>query len=221
MTDLEIRQQERIVNAELARLLREECGLNAQAEVILDGRYPDVLIDRRDHGGPVILESEFAPAYSVNDDALAKLGLAYNGQPTAVTFALVLPEDLKQVHQRHLRDRLRSSRFLWSPCYSISGTHLDRRSGGVLDLSTEISQAEPPPDYDDLESAVVKLEKGASAAGARMYSKSGSMARIAQVFDRDASDEVANMAALMVINAMMFHDRLSSATAAVPPPPEK
>ena len=42
---------------------------------------------------------------------------------------------------------------------------------------------------------------------------------MAEVFEREASDEVANMAALMVINALVFHNKLSSSLAVIPPPP--
>ncbi len=211
----DIRQQERIVNAELARLLREQCGLDAQAETIVDGRQPDVLVMRPDKG-PVIIETEFAPARSVNDDALAKLGLAVRGETTRVTFAVTLPAFLREVHQRHLAERLADTELQWMPWYSIIDIDTAHK-GDVFQLSRELVNAAPPT--DDLEEAVSRLEAGAQTAGATLYSKPGSMSHVANVFDRDVSDEVANMAALMVINAMVFHDRLSSASIRYPPPP--
>ena len=212
MTTLQIRQQERIVNAELARILRERCGLNAQAEVIIDGRQPDILIVRSGKT-PVIIESEFIPARSVNDDALAKLGLSVAGKRTGVTFALKLRRDLREVPQDQLFERVAQSAFTWREWYSdtTSGSVV---SGNYEDLCEQINRAEPKSDI--LSDAVNELERGAKNAGAYLYYSEESLNRVADVFNRDPSLEVADMAALMVINAMVFHDRLSSASIAIP-----
>ena len=213
MSRQEAKQQERIVNGELARLLRERCNLDAQAETIVDGRQPDILIERSN--GPVIIETEFAPAYSVNDDALAKLGLEYRGEPAGITFAVTIPAELKATHQQHLQDRLAAATLKWQPWRSAYETGLPS-TGNFIELSEDVARAETRT--DDLEQAVERLAQGAQTAGSRLYSKLGSMARVALVFERDISDEVANMAALMVINAMVFHDRLASASGAITPP---
>jgi hypothetical protein len=212
MTTPQIRQQERIVNAELARILRERCGLNAQAEVIIEGRQPDVLIVRED-GVPVIIETEFMPARSVNDDALAKLGLPVNGQVTGVTFALKLRGDLRDVSQDQLLERVAQSTFTWREWYSdaTSGSVV---SGSYRDLCNQINRAEPKTDL--VADAVNELERGAKDAGAILYFNEANLERVAAVFDREPSLEVADMAALMVINAMVFHDRLSSASISIP-----
>ena len=212
MTPTEIRQQERIVNAELARLLRERCGLDAQAEVIVDGRQPDILIVRSDNT-PVIVETELMPARSVNDDALAKLGLPVNGQPTGVTFAVRLPAELRDVEQRHLGERVAIATLNWQEWFADS-TSGAIGSGSYEGLAEQVRRAEPKS--DPIAGAVLELETGASAAGALIHAKPEVMRRVAQVFDRDATREVANMAALMVINAMVFNDRLSSVSGQVP-----
>ncbi len=217
MTTPGIRQQERIVNVELARLLRERCSLDAQAEVIIDGRQPDVLIVRED-GIAVIIESEFVPARSVNDDALSKLGLPVNGRPTGVTFAVRLPGDLRNVDQEHLLERVAQAKLRWQEWYS-DGTSSTTISGSYDDLCEHIRRVTPKADV--VTDAVSELERGATLAGSVLWSNDANMQRVAAVFDRAPAPEVANMAGLMVINAMVFQDRLSNASVDTPPLPQK
>ena len=52
--------------------------------------------------------------------------------------------------------------------------------------------------------------KAHAALGSRLYQSSGTIARVSNIFGADPTDEVANMAALVVINAMVFQERLAS-----------
>ncbi len=212
MTSPQIRRQERVVNVELARLLRERCGLDAQAEVIIDGRQPDILIVR-DDATPIIVETEFEPARSVNDDALAKLGLSVNGQPTGVTFALKLPQELRNVGQDHLFERVAKSTLRWQEWYSDI-TSSAAIGGTYDDLCEHIRRATPRMDI--IADAVNELEAGATTAGAILQANPTTMQRVAMVFDREPALEVANMAALMVINAMVFQERLAGVSIDTP-----
>ena len=212
MTTPQIRQQERIVNVELARILRERCGLDAQAEVIIDGRQPDILIVR-DDDTPVIVETEFMPARSVNDDALAKLGLLVNGQPTGVTFAVKLPNDLRNVEQRNLGERVAAARLNWQEWYS-DATSGPAISGAFDDLCEHVRRATPRADM--IADAANEFETVATNAGSILQANPVTMQRVSMVFDREPSPEVANMAALMVINAMVFHERLAGVSVDTP-----
>ncbi len=217
MTTPKIRQQERIVNAELARLMRERCGLNAQAEVIVDGRQPDVLVMRPDNS-PVIIETEFLPARGVNDDALAKLGLKIGGQPTKVTFAVKLPRDLREVDQSYLGERVANAPLTWQEWHedSTSGPPV---GGRYDDLCEQIRRSTPRG--DDVAFAVEELERSTAASGSLIMSNPVLLQRVAWVFDREPSAEVANMAALMVINAMVFNDRLARSSNSMPALPRR
>ena len=214
-TDATIRQHESTVNVALARAMRDAHGLDAQAETIINGRRPDVLIDRDE--GLVIIESEFEPAHGVDDDALAKLHLDVGGRSVGVTFALILPASLRDVHESQLTEKLRSVQFSWRACYSPSETG-PTESGSLADLGASILSVEALS--DDLDEAVACLDAGAKAAGATLYPSAGAMAAVAAVFDREVSDEVANMAGLMCINAFVFHERLRNVGAeGIPPMP--
>lgn len=215
-TDATIRQHESTVNVALARAMRDAHGLDAQAETIIDGRRPDVLIDRDD--GLVIIESEFEPAYSVDDDALAKLHLDVRGRSVGVTFALILPASLRDIHESQLTEKLSSVQFKWRIWYSQSEVG-PTESGSLADLAASILAAEALS--NDLDEAVACLDAGAKAAGATLYPSVGAMNAVAAVFDREVSDEVANMAGLMCINAFVFHGRLRNVGAeGVPPMPQ-
>ena len=165
MVTTEIKQQERIVNNALAELLRDRCDLDAQAEVGVGGRYPDVLVNLPN--GPVILETEFAPAYSVHDDALAKLGLNIRGRSTDITFAVVLPQEFKTFHQRHLRDRLAVADLEWTTWFS-DASYEETKNGDFVALSQDVVRTTPKG--DNLSAAVETLEKGAVEAGSLLYS---------------------------------------------------
>ena len=206
-----IRQHEATVNVALARVLRDKYGLSAQAELVVNGRRPDVLIER--FPNPVVIECEFSPAYSVDDDALAKLHLKSNGWTVGVTFAVVLPRELRDVHESDLRGRLLASEFRWREWHSETETP-PRERGSIEDLANAIATSTARSDH--LAEAVSCLEDGANSAGSQLHYSDVAMSAVAEVFAREQSKEVANMAALMCINALVFHDRLSASSARIP-----
>ena len=78
-----------------------------------------------------------------------------------------------------------------------------------------MARATPPG--GDLDAAVDALDEGVRRAGAWLYGAPGTLARVAKIFNAPPVDETANMAALVVTNAMVFQERLASADAAVQP----
>ena len=88
------RSHESIINDALARLLRERCGLSAVAETLHSGRRPDIIV--RLSEGPVILETEFEPALTVEADALSRLAMEIDRQEAFENvFAVTVPEKLR------------------------------------------------------------------------------------------------------------------------------
>ena len=73
------------------------------------------------------------------------------------------------------------------------------------------------PTGGDLDEAVDLLDKGVRRAGQRLTSVPGTLARVSGVFRADPNEESANMAALVIINAMVFQERLASSEVAFPP----
>ena len=99
-----------ILNAELARLLRQR-GLEAEAEQSIQhgGRrhQVDVLVELGD--GVVGIEAEFAPARTLRADAEQRLPeepLRWRGLPITSVFEVVYPESLRHLPESRARDEL-------------------------------------------------------------------------------------------------------------------
>ena len=206
------RSHESVINDALARLLRERVGLDAGAETLHAGRRPDILA--RLPGGPAVLEVEIAPAPTVAADALSRLGMEIDGRSVQTAFAVVVPESIRATPQQHLHARLAAAALQWQE-WRADGTAGPKLAGGVAELGAAVARATPPA--GNLEAAVALLDEGARRAGARLGQSPGTLARVARVFGADASAESANMAALVIINAMAFQERLASADALYQP----
>lgn len=198
------RSHESIINDVLARLLREKLGLSAVAETLHGGKRPDVLI--RLPAGPVILETEIEPAPTVEADALSRLGMEIDGQEVQNVFAVTIPGHLRSTAQQRLYERMAASSLEWRE-WRIDGSAGPSLTGTLVELGHAAAMATPPA--GNLDEAVDLLDEGARRAGSRLYSSPGTLARVSSVFGAEPGDESANMAALVVINAMVFQERLA------------
>lgn len=207
------RSHESIINDTLARLLREQSGLDAVAETLHAGRRPDIIV-RPGAGGVVVLEIEIEPAPTVESDALSRMGMEIGGRMVQNAFAVVVPAPLRPTPQRYLYDRLAVANLSWQEWRSDGGGG-PKLTGTVAALAQSVALVTPPT--GDLEEAVDVLDAGARRAGACLHQAPGTLSRVARIFGADPGDEVANMAALVVINAMVFQERLASHEAAYQP----
>ena len=198
------RSHESVINDVLARLLREKLGLPAVAETLHEGKRPDVLI--RLPAGPVILETEVEPAPTVEADALSRLGMEIDGQKVQNVFAVTMPGHLRSTAQQRMYERMAASTLEWRE-WRVDGSAGPRLTGTLADLGNAAARATPPG--GNLDEAVDLLDDGARRAGSRLYSSPGTLARVSNVFGAEPGDESANMAALVVINAMVFQERLA------------
>ena len=206
------RSHESVINDTLARFLRERCGLSAVAETLHDGRRPDIIV-RLDEGS-VILEIELEPALTVEADALSRLGMEIDGQPVQNVFAVTVPERLRSTSQRHLFERIAGVTLVWQE-WRIDGTSGPKLSGTAIEFGNAIQRTSPPA--GDLDKAVDVLDEGVRRAGSRLYSSPGTLGRVSSIFGTEPSDEAANMASLVIINAMVFQERLASNEVAFQP----
>ncbi len=199
------RSHESIINDTLARFLRERCSLSAVAETLHDGKRPDVIVRLPD--GPVILEIELEPALTVEADALSRLGMEIDGRRVQNVFAVTVPGRLRSTGQQRLYERMAGATLIWQE-WRIDGTAGPKLNGTAIDLANSVQRATPPP--GDLNEAVDALDEGVRRAGSLLYSSPGTLGRVSAIFATEPSDDVANMAALVVINAMIFQERLAS-----------
>ena len=206
------RSHESIINDVLARLLREEVGVDAVAETLHGGRRPDIVA--RLPAGPVVIEVEIKPAPTVDADALARLGMEIDGQKVQNVFAVTVPGSMRSAAQSSLYERMASARLEWRE-WRADGSSGPMLRGIPADLGHAVQRATPPP--GNLDDAVELLDAGTRRAGSRLSSAPGTLGRISEVFGADASDECANMAALVIINAIVFQERLAVANEAYRP----
>ena len=206
------RSHESVINDTLARFLRERCGLSAVAETLQEGRRPDIIV--RLPAGSVILETELEPALTVEADALSRLGMEIDGQRVQNVFAVTVPGRLRSVSQLHLYQRMAGATLVWQE-WRIDGTSGPKLSGTAIEFGNAVQRTSPPS--GDLDEAVDALDEGTRRAGSRLYSSPGTLGRVSKIFGTEPSDEAANMAALVIINAMVFQERLASNEVAFQP----
>ena len=202
------RNYESTVNDALARLLRERMSLNAASET-LHGRRPDIIVRLQNRA--VILEIEIEPARTVEQDALSKLNMPIDGRPVQNVFAITAPIQLRTTEQRHLPDRIASATLQWQE-WRTDGSSGPKLSGALADLAAAVSRSAPPD--NNIDYAIDRLESGVRYAGDSLRNSEGALVRVADALNIAPGEEAANMAALVVINAMMFQERLASANPA-------
>ena len=199
------RSHESVINDALATLFRERAGLVASSETLHIGVRPDIIVRTPD--GPVIVEVELEPARTLEADALSRLGTEIDGRKVQVVFAVAIPEAIRTVPQQHLQARLATINIRWQEWRS-DGTSGPKMVDSFAALVRSVQQATAPA--ADLEEAVAMLDEGARRAGAQLHGSPGTLARVASVFGSPPGDEPANMGALVIINAMVFQERLAS-----------
>ena len=206
------RSHESILNDVLARVLRERVGLSAAAETLHGGLRPDIVVRLPDN--TVILEVEIDPAPTVEADALSRLGMEIDGRVVQNVIAVRVPAQLRSTSQARLFERMVGANLDWQEWRS-DGTSGPRLRGSPIELGNAAASVTPPA--ADLDEAVDVLDDGVRRAGALLYQSPGTLARVSRIFRAEPSDEPANMAALVIINAMVFQDRLASGNVAFEP----
>ena len=136
------------------------------------------------------------------------------GQKVQNVFAVTVPGRLRSTGQQHLYERMAGATLVWQE-WRIDGTSGPKLSGTTMELGNSVERTTSP--VGDLDEAVDALDDGARRAGSRLYSSPGTLGRVSKIFGADPGDEAANMAALVIINAMVFQERLASSEVAFQP----
>ncbi len=186
------------------------------------GRRPDILIapPRRQ---PVIVETEFAPAHTVDRDAAARLGTSLQGTGDDIegVLAVVLPESLKTGDLKAVE----------SVAFRYATHYLNARGagvrwpaekswleGGVDDLADTIeylslSERQLARGSDALET-VVRQAAGRLEKHVGQYPRS----RIAKNLHQEPGEQTERMAAAICVSAFVFHGALEGQEG-IPPVP--
>ena len=204
-------------NVELGNVLRRkhplwvDCIEVERKRVLADGPWlqPDLVIH---HPGalPVIIETEYAPARTVEADARKRLGntLHTHDRPIEQTIALCIPEGLSRGSQHNLRQSIAAASFEF--CI-LSGSSGDPKrwpesgwvEGGIDALAACIERVAMSEDL--IEQGTRVLEDGvAQAAGIMHESTSTSFSSISEVLHQQEGEQTTRMGMAIVANAMTF-----------------
>ena len=173
------------------------------------GKRPDILIapPRRQ---PVIVETEFAPALTVDQDAIDRLGtsLLSTGEDIEGVLSVVLPESLKtgdietieRVGFRYATHYLNSEgdSIRWPPAR-------EWLEGGVDDLADAIEYLSLSE--RQLARGTKALEQVVRNAARLLAEHAGEdpLARIARYLHQEAGEQTERMAAAIFVSAFVFH----------------
>ena len=214
-------QTEPSANFTLGRLLQRMLSRskvhseNTQAIAGHPGLRPDVLVITPG-AAPVVVEAEFEPAASVEDDAKARLGLevASNGRVIEAVIALRYPEHFKE--ENNLRAALRSARLSYCIFTEESDGAIRFPSSGWLegsveDLADMVRLVSVPQRAVD--AATMAMEQGIDRVAAMLdemdKSRPAINMNIARLLGMTNVPQMRRMACAIIVNAMVFHDRIA------------
>ena len=188
---------------------------NTQAIAGHAGLQPDVLVITPG-AAPVVVEAEFDPASNVETEAKDRLGLevASNGRVIEAVIALRYPEDVRQALD--LRAALKSARL--SYCVFTEETSGESRfpssgwlEGSVEDLADMVRLVSVPQRAVD--AATLAMEQGIDRVAAILdemeESRPNINPTIARLLGMTNVPQMRRMACAIVVNAMVFHDRIA------------
>ena len=221
-----LRQTEPSANNALGAILRcmlPSCAVHSETtRAISDhpGLQPDILITADDRA-PVVVEAEYMPAYTAEDEAKARLGLqlASDGKRIEAAIALRYPADVADASD--IDGAIRSERLEYAVFYEdetrfpVSGW----LNGGVSDLADLIRLVSVSERAVDAATDV--LEQGIERAVAVLDNmgrlRPAINQEIARLLGMDDLPPTRRMACAIIANALIFHERIAGMHAEVKP----
>ena len=197
---------------------REHTGVEQQGVFREAALQPDVVI-QPPGGTPVVLETEYRPARSVEDDARARLGkfLQYNGDRIEQTIALQVPAELGRVAQRDLAPAIEAAEFGYCT-YSLDEADTVARwpaagwlTGGVDDLAGCIETVTLSERVLAQGTRILEQSIGEAAGKLRQTAGPKALASMALSLHQEDSEQTSRMAMAIVANALVFHTAIVSA----------
>ncbi len=184
---------------------------------------PDILVLPRG-GRPVVIENEYLPARTLEDEAIDRLGeeldedvTGVDGEVNAVV-ALKSPRELRRIRGFDKLDAELRSKTRFEYCvFSGSGRDDYSRfpesgfvSGNIRDLAGFITYASTPEEV--VQRSVEILERGISAGASVIRQATDAHPNLKQDFadllKQEYSEQTERMAATIMINALLFHMNL-------------
>ena len=197
------------------------CKIHAETTQAIAGHgglQPDILITATDRA-PVVIEAEFMPAYTVEQEAAGRLQLevAGSGHEIEAAIALRYPAGLKEANSldAELRSAQLSYCVLTAP--EEDGVEYDRfpesgwLQGSVADVA-ELARLVSVPQRT-VNAAASILEQGIDRAvgvlNAMEQQAPATLHEIAGLLGMSEVPQTRRMACAIIANAMVFHDRIA------------
>jgi hypothetical protein len=211
------RSVEPTLNVLLAELLRNQ-GLDASAErrstIHSKSHQPDLVVARMEDC--IAIECEFAPAKTVQLDAVSRLGspshpIIWHGLPIQLALAVIYPLSLREVSDGNLKEALASRSDLAfrlaTPARDGQITWGSDNQGSVRDIADVLTSHWVRPGEDERIDQIVANLDAAISMAAEILSRApaGSNTELNEI-----SSEPERVMALIWANAMVFHELLAS-----------
>ena len=212
------RHTEPVVNSALGRALgsmlpayrvrHEDTGVIVGSA----GLHPDILATASDRA-PVVIEAEYDPANSVEEDARVRLGLIVEDGHRRIETAMALryPDALK--YASDLEEDVRSARFSYAVLYE-NGDRFPASGwlqGSCEDVADMVRLLSVP--QSAVNEASDHLELGIETAADRLNEISELRPRVASdiagLLGMSNVHQTRRMACAILANAMVFHDRVA------------
>lgn len=203
------------------RLWRDPGIVRSENTGMLQGgtKRPDILV-LEPYVSPVVIETEVAPATTVEPEARSRLGehVSTTGRAILSSIALRLPKRLISLDGTHLRDALASATDYEmalftgdAPDKATRWPHNQWIKGGIVDLSIMAQAASVPPQIID--QAADELTTGINAAAGLLaevaHQYPGAVEKIADELRQEKGEQTLRMAAAILANACVFQESLA------------
>ena len=179
---------------------------------------PDIVI-RPPSGIPVVLETEFEPAHSVEEDAQKRLGkfLQYRGAQIEQTIAVQIPRDLSEVPQEDLEREIEAAEFHYCT-YSLQAADMAVRwpatgwlVGSIDDLASCIENVSLSERLLAEGTQILEQSIGDTSGELRETAGPHALEKMAQFLHQEDGEQTSRMAMAIVANALVFHTAIVEA----------
>ena len=197
---------------------REHTGVEQQGVFRETALRPDVVI-HPPGGVPVVLETEFQPARTVEQDARARLGksLQYTGDRIEQTIALQVPEEVGRAPQGDLRRQIEAAEFRYCT-WSLEEADRAARwpvtgwlAGGIDDLAGCIETVTLSERVLAEGTRILEQSIGEAAGQLRRTAGPRALEDMARALHQEDGEQTSRMAMAIVANALVFHTAIVSA----------
>ena len=198
---------------------RDQVGVEQRDVLRETALQPDIVI-RPPGGVPVILETEFMPAHTVEEDAKARLGkfLEDNGNLIEQTIAIQVPQELSRAQQGDiLKRQIEAAEFRYCT-FSLQKTDTPMRwpsegwlVGSIDDLATCIENVSLSEHLLTEGSQILEQSIGEAAGKLRETASIHALERMAQSLQQEDGEQTSRMAMAIVANALVFHTAIVDA----------